>query len=365
MRLRFFSLFVLMLLASSACARGLTADTLKSQKRNRFYGFPILFYLPETRFAIGGVGVYSFRFPNDSDRARPSFINPSFALTQNKQILLFLPFQLFPKNQVYSIYGELGYYKYNYFFYGIGNAQDPAFRERYAVDYPRVRITALRRTGKKLYAGLRYWFEDWKLYDLEASGQLINQTIRGSKGGRVSGIGAVFNSDTRNNIFSPSFGHLSEMSIQLFHRNTFSQYTFSRLLIDYAKYVKLSPSTVLALNGIADLYYGDTPFFLLASMGGTKKMRGFYEGRFRDKKLILAQAEIRQHIWWRFGVVAFGGLGIVSSEINYFKTSNTRYTYGGGIRFMLDQKEKLNIRLDYGRGTYRSSGFYLTIGEAF
>ncbi|MGL4598090.1 MAG: BamA/TamA family outer membrane protein, partial [Bacteroidia bacterium] len=158
MRLRFFSLIIFMFFASCAYARGLAEDTLKPQKRNRFYGFPILFYLPETRFAIGGVGVYSFRFPNDSDRARPSFINPSFAVTQNKQVLLFLPFQLFPKNQLYSIYGELGYYKYNYFFYGIGNAQAPAFRERYAVDYPRIRITALRR-GKKMYVGLRYWFE--------------------------------------------------------------------------------------------------------------------------------------------------------------------------------------------------------------
>jgi outer membrane protein assembly factor BamA len=354
-----------MVMAFGACARGLDEDTLKPQKRNRFYGFPILFYLPETRFAIGGVGVYSFRFPNDSDRARPSFINPSFAVTQNKQILLFLPFQLFPKNQVYSIYGELGYYKYNYFFYGIGNENAPNFRERYAVDYPRIRITAQRRISKNTYFGLRYWFEDWKLYDFDPAGKLVQQQISGSKGGRVSGIGTVLTSDSRNNIFSPERGSLFETSIQLFHENTGSEYTFSRFLIDYSKYTKLAPSTVLALHGVADWNFGAPPFSLLAAMGGTKRMRGFYEGRFRDKKLILAQAEIRQHIWWRFGAVAFGGLGIVASEINYFRISQTRYTYGGGIRFMLDEKEKLNIRLDYGRGTYKSSGFYLTIGEAF
>jgi hypothetical protein len=42
-----------------------------------------------------------------------------------------------------------------------------------------------------------------------------------------------------------------------------------------------------------------------------------------------------------------------------------KYSFGGGIRFAVDTKEKLNIRVDYGIGQGKNSGLYLQLGEAF
>jgi hypothetical protein len=340
-------------------------DTPKKVKRNRFYGFPVFFYLPETRFGAGGAGIYSFRFRSDSTNARPSRLNIGFAVTQNRQLLLYLPYQLFPRNGEYNIYGEVGWYRYNFFFYGVGNEQAPDYVERYAVDFPRLRINALRRFKPGLYAGIRFWYEDWNLSELVPAGQLVQQTIPGSKGGMVSGPGLVINYDTRNNIFFPEKGVLVEGAFQTFSRKTGSEFTFTRTLLDAAVYVKPTKTSVLAVNAIADLNTGTPPFYLMALMGGTKRMRGFYEGRFRDNNLVLLQTEWRQHIWKRFGAVAFGGTGIVADKISHLRITDTRFTYGLGLRFTLDKKEHINVRLDYGRGTYNSSGFYLTIGEAF
>jgi outer membrane protein assembly factor BamA len=341
------------------------AEPVKKVKRNRFYGFPVFFYLPETRFGIGGAGIYSFRFKNDSNNARPSRVNIGFAVTQNRQLLLYLPYQLFPQNGKFNIYGEAGWYRYNFFFFGVGNEQAPDFRERYAVDFPRLRVNALRRFRPGLYAGVRLWYEDWSLSELDPNGQLVQKTIPGSCGGRVSGLGVVMNYDTRNNIFFPEKGVLIEAAFQSFSKNTGSEFTFTRTLLDAAVYVKPLKSAVVAVNAIADFNTGAPPFYLMALMGGTKRMRGFYEGRFRDNNLVLLQTEWRQHIWKRFGAVAFGGTGIVADKLNHLRIADTRFTYGLGLRFTLDKKEHINIRLDYGRGTYNSSGFYLTIGEAF
>jgi outer membrane protein assembly factor BamA len=339
-------------------------DSIKI-KRNRIYAFPVLFYSPETRFGGGVAGIYAFRFRSDSNSARPSRINIGFAATLNRQLLLYFPFQLFPKNGLYTIYGEAGWYRYNYYFFGTGNNQLPDYSERYAVDYPRLRVNALRRVAPGVYAGFRWWFENWKLSEFEPQQQLASGTVSGSPGGIVTGPGIVVNFDTRNSVFYPEKGMLVEAAVQNFNSAFGSQYNYTRFLVDAAFYTKPIPSAVIAVNGIADFNQGQPPFYLMALMGGTKRMRGFYEGRFRDNNLVLLQTEWRQQIWKRFGAVAFGGAGIVADKVDYLALQHTRFTYGLGLRFTLDKKEHINVRLDYGRGTYNSSGFYLTIGEAF
>jgi outer membrane protein assembly factor BamA len=292
-------------------------------------------------------------------------VNLGFAVTQEKQLLLYLPFQLFPQNGNYNFYGEVGWYRYNFFFFGIGNNQAADFRERYAVDFPRLRINALRRIRPGLYAGIRWWYEDHTLSKFEPDKQLSSGLVPGSVGGRVTGPGLVMNLDTRNNVFFPSSGVLLEAAVQTFGKAVGSDYNYTRYLIDAATYKRISKTSILAINAIADINVGEPPFFLMAGMGGPKRMRGFYEGRFRDKQLMLLQTEWRQKIWKRFGAVAFGGAGIVADKLDHFEIANTRFTYGAGIRFTLDKKELINIRLDYGKGSLNSSGFYLTIGEAF
>jgi len=49
-------------------------------------------------------------------------------------------------------------------------------------------------------------------------------------------------------------------------------------------------------------------------------------------------------------------------DINF---EHFKYSYGGGLRVALNQKEKLNLRLDYGLAKGGSQGFYLQLGEAF
>lgn len=334
-------------------------------KKNIFLsGFPVIYYTPETRWAFGIAGVTTFRFPSDSASVKKSSFQLGFAYTQNNQVLFYLPYRLYFQNEKFLSFGELGYYKYNYFFFGMGNGQPKDFSENYGVNYPRVRINILRKILPNAYLGIKYWFEDFKIIERETKGELIVGNITGSSGGITSGAGAIFLCDTRDNIFYPSRGEYTEVSLQHFGKEIGSDFDYLRFTMDANKYFSFTKNQILAVNFFSETISGNPPFNQMALLGGTKRMRGYYEGRYRDRNILVLQTEYRVHLFWRLGAVVFAGYGGVADKIINYSISNFKYTYGGGLRFLLDKNQKINLRLDAAFGK-ETKGYYLTIGEAF
>jgi outer membrane protein assembly factor BamA len=354
--------FLLLLIACLFILPLNAQSTKDSLHRRSLAGFPIAFYSPETSWGFGGAGVFTFHFRNDTLHARPSKIQTGFAYTLNRQILLYLPFQFFSGNSRWNAYGELGYYKYSYNFYGIGN--NSADFEKYKVNYPRIRINTLRRLFPGFYAGIRYWFEKDKMISVDSNGLLDTGSVIGKSGGTISGIGAVMNYDTRNDLFFPEKGVFLESSLQIFTKHLYSDYAFSRYSLDGSAYLSPYKHHVIAFNFVFEINAGEVPFNYLSMIGGTKRMRGYYEGRFRDKKLLIGQVEYRAVLYKRFGAVVFADLGSVQNRWKELSSNNFHTTLGGGLRFKLSKKENVNVRLDAGFGK-ESSAFYFTIGEAF
>mgnify|MGYP001586793466 CR=1 FL=1 len=109
---------------------------------------------------------------------------------------------------------------------------------------------------------------------------------------------------------------------------------------------------------------GDVPFFQLPQIGGTSRLRGYPLGKYRDKHLIIAQAEFRFPIVWRFKGVVFGGGGTVFGSAG--ESAKLRPNAGAGLRFEFDRRQKLHLRVDHGVGSGEgNSGVYITLGEAF
>lgn len=340
------------------------SDTTRSPNRFKVIGLPVFFFTPDTKFGGGAGGIATFNFPTDSLRARRSSVTVGIVYTQLKQVLLYFPFQLFPQNQRYWISGEAGYYRYVFNYFGTGNGFDPDFIEKYDATFPRIRLNLSRKVAPGLYAGLRCAFDDFRFTRKEEGGELDRNTVTGSNGGRVSGIGAGINYDTRDNIFFPGRGWLVDASAYGESSLTGSQFNYRRFSADAARYWTLGKKGVLALNAVSVFSFGDVPFHQMPMIGGTKRLRGYFEGKYRDNHLLILQGEYRQPLFWRLGAVAFGGLGMVSDRVENLSVRHTRHHFGTGLRLTIDKAQKINIRADYGWG-YRSSGFYLTFGEAF
>jgi outer membrane translocation and assembly module TamA len=121
---------------------------------------------------------------------------------------------------------------------------------------------------------------------------------------------------------------------------------------------------VLAFQIYGNFTNGDTPFTDLAAMGGSKIMRGYYEGRYLDNYLLATQVEYRLPLWRRIGAVGFISVGEVASQFNEFSFSGIKPAGGIGLRYKIMEKENLNLRLDVAFGK-NTSGIYINISEAF
>jgi outer membrane protein assembly factor BamA len=339
------------------------SDSLIAKKHASVYGFPLLFYTPETRFGFGASGICLFNFKNDTLNAPRSTFNLGFAYTQNKQILSFLPFNLYIRNRSYQLYGELAYNRSFYNFYGVGNLNPMSFVERYGVEFPRVRITFLKKIMPGFYLGPRIAYDRYTLFNLDASGQLITRQITGSNGGVVSGLGLVCIHDSRDDVYYPTRGIWGEFVVYRNDERAGGTFNYTRLALDVSKYFSRGKN-ILALNAYSIYSDTDLPFFQMGVLGGLKKMRGFYEGRYRDNNLLVFQAEYRRHLFWLLGVTVFGDVGQVAHRYNQFSANYWRYTYGAGLRLRLDKNQKINLRMDIAVGNKQLLP-YFTVGEAF
>ena len=87
-------------------------------------------------------------------------------------------------------------------------------------------------------------------------------------------------------------------------------------------------------------------------------------GSLRDKNLLAAQAEYRWQAMKRWGLVGFAGLGSVNDTFQKININKLLPSYGGGLRFKINRKENVNIRVDYGFGSGQQK-LYFFIAEAF
>jgi outer membrane protein assembly factor BamA len=144
-----------------------------------------------------------------------------------------------------------------------------------------------------------------------------------------------------------------------------SNYDFNSFELDARRYIALHNNHILAFQLYMVSKRGNPPFYEMAPLGGEIIMRGYYKGRYRDNNLLTGQVEYRTRFGWRrLGLVLFLGAGDVSSEYTHFKLTELKYSYGAGLRFRLDEKEKIDIRMDIGFGS-NTDGVYFSIQQAF
>ncbi|MCB0643213.1 MAG: BamA/TamA family outer membrane protein, partial [Phaeodactylibacter sp.] len=321
------------------------------------------FYFPETRLGFGGAGVVNY-YPGKVKSSRPSQWQVGAAYTLNKQILLYASYQYFLRENRTELFGELGYYDYFYFFYGLGNATQAVDEETYFVRFPRLRINALEQVAPNLRAGLLYKLDLYQIYETEEGGFLEQEQPTGFEGGVISTIGALLRYDTRDNINLPRKGQYITLNLELNDQWLGSPFSFRRLTLDAIQYVPIQKRQTVAFNLFTGALGGDAPFQELLFLGGSKKARGIIEGRFRDEAVLLLQSEYRFPLFWRFRGSTFLSAGRVAADYGSLFGGAYHLNYGAGLRFLLDPDEGIQLRLDIGFGS-DTPNFYLTVGEAF
>ncbi len=342
------------------------ADTLNdtNSRKPLFKIVPTAYFTPETRGA-GEVFAYLKFYSRGADRA--SNIRLFLAGTQNRQITLDIPWQVYFTYEKFCLNGKLDARKFPEFFYGLGNDTEESNRALYTYTSVGFRNLALWQLKGKNYAGISTSGRTLKSdLSLEKFNHLMEMsTIFGSEGYSFIGLGPAFMHDTRDVILNATKGSYLEILAQ-YHigETSFQRLTFWNVAADFRQFFPLKKSTVLAYQVKAQCSFGDIPYRELPALGGPMLHRGYYFGRFRDQHLGVMQAEIRQHLFWRVGAVAFGSVGKVFNSQDLMVFRDYRPAAGGGLRFKLSKKDEANIRLDFAM-TPDSRGIYIFFAEAF
>ncbi len=343
----------------------------ESKTKKGIIPIPVLYYTPDTRLGFGAaaIGYMQLKSKQDSTYTRLSTARILADYTLNKQMDQQLEWAIFTREERYLLRGELRHRKYTDRFYGIGNTTKQEADEKYEYELLNARIGALKKAGKHTFAGLDFQFTNYynmELHAGEASGTsiLASQQIAGYKGGFNSGVGAVFLYDSRDNVSFASSGVLLETTAYRYGSILGGDFDYSNFSINFSKYHAIKPNHVLGTNTFINLNNGNTPLLRLSAAGGDRILRGYARNRFLDKNFAGSQVEYRFPVYKRFGMTTFAGLGDVFDKTSDVSFSTLKYSVGGGIRYALNQEQKLNIRADIGYGR-EGTNFYIVIGEAF
>ena len=195
---------------------------------------------------------------------------------------------------------------------------------------------------------------------------MVSDDYTGATGSTSVGVELAAVYDSRDNILNAHRGWYLEVTHGFYGEVLGGTHAFELTRVDLRHYFQpfRRRSDVLAFQLLTHFTYGEPPLGELAALGSDEIMRGYYEGRYLDRKLVAAQAEYRAKLTGRLGGVLFVGVGDVANEASDFTLSNLRGSVGFGLRFLLDKREDLNIRADWGFGN-RTNNYYLNIAEAF
>jgi len=191
--------------------------------------------------------------------------------------------------------------------------------------------------------------------DIEEDGFNIESNIR------APGVGVHLDFDSRDLPSNAYQGRYLELKAIASHQSNSEADSYQSYHARFRSYHPLRDSLVLAweINGCARS--GQVPLWDTCRLG----LRGFPATDYLGKQSLYAQAELRWRIYKRWGMVGFAGAGRVNDTFGRRGEDETIPSYGLGIRFMVLESQRINVRVDYARSDKGNEAWYLSVTEAF
>ena len=327
---------------------------------------PVITRSIETSWSFGAVSSYTFRGSQKDSLTRTSNQQALALYSLKKQLITAINGTIYFPGEKHILNDQLSFSYFPDKFWGLGKNAPDSDQESYTFKQYYIYLHFLTAVRKNLFLGVLFEYQNLLKIDYTKDGLFDKDDVVGKNGYKVSGLGASITYDNRNNAFSPDKGSFLQLHVSQYEPFIGSDYTYTNIVMDLRRFFRIYKQQVLALQLYNFMNVGDdVPLRSLASLGGANSMRGLYSGRYRDKNELVFQSEYRVSIAGRFGAVVFASTGDVGHTITDYSLDHLKYSYGCGLRFAVDTKEKLNIRLDYGLAGPGNNGLYFQLGEAF
>jgi len=337
-----------------------------------FILLPFILYAPETGIS-GGIGFYYVNHDTLRKEIYPYPDETEFYLsyTENKQVNTKIEPVLYFSQKI-KFTSRLSYTYFPDLYFGIGN-NSPEHNETPYTKQSLILNTSIEKSvatadNKEIYIGFNARFENFGT-KFESQHSTFMASAPGYEGSFIGGIGLNITADLRDNVFAPDSGYY--FAAEGFYYNNLLNEDFSYLNFTtdsryYKEIIEVEEGQghVIAIQNTLAFTSSQVPFNRMPLIGSDMIMRGYYEGRFRDKNSYALQSEYRLPLFWRFRGALFGAIGNVGNSIGNLFLTTPKYAVGFGGRFIWDKTSRLSARLDLGF-TEEGMGIYLNIKEAF
>ena len=332
-------------------------------KQNKKFDFSIIggpHYSSDTKLGLGLVAAGLYRMDKNDTITQPSNVSLyGDVSTVGFYLLGVRGNNLFPKEK-YRLDYNLYFFSFPSSFWGIGynNGANDANESSYKRFQSQIKVNFLFRLVDNLYLGPLLSFDYIHGMDFEKPELLEGMALTTTN--LSTGFSLIY--DSRDFLTNAYRGYYLKLEQRFSPSFLGNKYAFSATDLRTSYYHPVWRGGILAGEFHTLLNYGNPPWGLMALLGSSYAMRGYYEGRYRDKNLMELQIELRQHVWKRNGVVVWGGLGSIFHDFSSLRGKHILPNYGFGYRW--EFKKRVNVRLDMGFGKGQK-GFIFNINEAF
>ncbi len=192
-----------------------------------------------------------------------------------------------------------------------------------------------------------------------------------------AGAGFVFQYDTRDVAANAWKGLYLNAQATFYGKWLGGQNAYQVYDIDYRQYKQLvRPGRTLAWNARTRLAYNDVPWAELSMVGSSTDLRGYRQGRYRDKAMLYGIVEYRHQFlnakrkggMSRHGYVGWLGVGSVGEDFKGL--DNWLPNWGIGYRFEVQPRMSVRVDAGFGREFLESGNkfvpsVYFSFTEAF
>jgi len=339
--------------------------TSKADRNNEWVIAPIPGYSPGQGGSLAVVGQYIFRPEGQSASTPPSIIGLAGLYTAENSYAFGAGYRGSLLDDEWRVQAFVGQGKYNYDFYGVGQAQGSAgIHVPLEQQFTGVHVQAMKRIVPNLYFGPRLIATRTNVSIGEASGSPFTNVLSAfDQDINNTALGLRLQWDTRDDTFYPTKGQYIQSRVDWYRKSFGGDFNFQIFDMEYNQYMSFGNHDVLAVRGYFKKASDGAPFFMLSSFGG-KDLRGYEHGRYRDNDLIAVQAEWRHQLSHSWAVTGFAGVGSVAPSVSNLFDEEALWSYGAGLRYRLAKHNKMNFRLDWARGRDGDT-LYFSVGEAF
>jgi Omp85 superfamily domain len=167
---------------------------------------------------------------------------------------------------------------------------------------------------------------------------------------------------------NPRSGGRYLVSYSMWDDRDLDRYNFRRFNVDLQQYIPMfQQRRVIALRAMTSMSDADAgqqvPFYLQRTLGGPDDLRGFRQYRFRDRNLLLLQAEYRWEVFTAMDAAIFYDAGKVTATRDDLNLRDLERDYGIGVRF--GSANGVFLRVEGAFGSRDGKHLVLRFGNVF